>query len=302
MSEKPYKLTLELSDQSMIGEMNGYRFSVTSVKLGLSTYDAVTFSFEHGIDKATIQEIKKSLKLRPIKSTFLHPNDQLIFLFRVSKDQSFGSQRERLEERLSEFVHYLSERFVKQEQRCVICRLEIKEEVVGKLWGNTYVHVHPSCAKTHMYEAQKEMEKENKKIFRLPFSIVLSFIGAVIGTAPIIILLLTTNKYISVLYSIVPFCAYIGFKLGKAPRKKYMLWVVIAMSLSVVSMMVLYRWHIESISVGTTLATLLSYGAGIGLVLSDLVVSFLFTGIGFFLFWKILLKATDSSSIEIEKL
>ncbi|GEM_PF-3009217 len=302
MEQLSLNLTLKRMNQSSIGTMGEYRFSITTMKIGFGFYDTVTFSFEHSVDPIIKKELKTKLKLVPLLSTFLHKNDQLMFMFPTHKKNKVLSEKEYWENTLTPLINYFSERGMHQEERCVICRLETKESLEEKLWGNTVVNVHTTCSNKHKDEVLKELDNDNVKIARMPFSIVLTLIGSILGLIPLIVLLFAVNWYFPLLYAIVPFVGFGGYLLGRAPKRKYTIWVVISMSLTVVFMMVLYRWHLECIAAGTTLSVLLSYGAGVAVVLQDVLFSFLFTAIGVFLFWRYLLKETDTSIKEIQEM
>ncbi|MBU0996450.1 MAG: hypothetical protein KKE16_00215 [Firmicutes bacterium] len=302
MEQTVYTLTTKRVNQSVIGLMGGYRFSITTMKIGFVFYDSVSFTFEHSVDKTITSEIKKRLKLAPLQSTFLHKSDQLTFLFPTHHKNKATSERTYWENTLKDLIAFFDEFHIHQEERCVICRLETNETTEEKLWGNAVVNVHPTCSNKHKDLVHKEFDQDSVKIARMPFSIVLTLIGSIIGLLPLVVLLFAANWYFPPLFSLVPFTGFVGYLLGGAPKRRYTIWVVVAMSLTVVLMMVLYKWHLECIAAGTTLSILLSYGAGVAVVLQDVLFGFLFTAVGIILFWRFLLKKTDAGINEIQEI
>jgi hypothetical protein len=86
----------------------------------------------------------------------------------------------------------------------------------------------------------------------LVISIVLAIIGGIIGLIPIIYFLFTTSVG-SYFYAIIPLFSYLGYKIGRAPRKRYMTHIIIGISISLVIITEILWAIIEAFLGGMTL-------------------------------------------------
>ena len=107
------------------------------------------------------------------------------------------------------------------------------------VYKGLYVKLHKSCIEAAYEEQRREIEKENKNIKRLPISIILAFVGAVIGIVPSIISIFGFGYLFAILFAISPIASFFGYKLGKAPLRWYATLIAAVCSLIVTVLLVL---------------------------------------------------------------
>ena len=88
-------------------------------------------------------------------------------------------------------------------------------------------------------EEKREIEKENANIKRLPISIVLAFIGAVVGIIPSVISMFGFGYLFALLFAICPIASFFGYKLGKAPLRWYATLIAAVCSLVITALVVI---------------------------------------------------------------
>jgi hypothetical protein len=98
----------------------------------------------------------------------------------------------------------------------------------------------------------------------------------------------------ALLFSLIPLCAFWGYKLGHAPRKTYMIFIVIGISVLMVGGLELLMYSIIAAANGfLSLAECLSLPQNMSLFLKDIAMAYLFLGIGIWISWAYISKTTD---------
>ncbi|MDD3304503.1 MAG: hypothetical protein PHP54_06290 [Clostridia bacterium] len=287
---------------SFIGEYEGYLYTIVKVGGKFLPYYFLAFTFEHPLEKSILKDVNHELHTISQLSTFQYLNDVLLITLRSTVIKNDVINGNELSLTLQECISFFKQHQMIQSKRCAICKTDKREPLVSKAWNNAAVFIHPTCADTHANEVLKEYNLESVMIGRLPFSVMLTFIFSLIGALPLIITLLSSGKLFLVFYTIIPLFSFLGYKLGKAPKRKYMIFIVIITSVLVTLGVEIYIWYLYAVANNTTLSILLSYSSGFMLVFSEIFIALLFVSIGIFLSWRFIFKTSDKNLQTVTRL
>lgn len=178
--------------------------------------------------------------------------------------------------------------------KCIYCGLDKEdEEVVYTNYNGFYLPQHLSCREQAKQKVKEMIEEDNKNLTNLPISILLSTIGSFLAALLInlVSMFLLDGTVYALMYIIIPFAAYFGYKLGKSPKSKVMLYTVIGTSYVGTFIVDLCFYALmasaENMSFGQFLTQYQSD------ILQSTFVSFAFLAIGIILAWKAINKTTD---------
>ena len=256
---------------------------------------AVSFYFDKPFSKEELKELRKNAS----KNLIYHNNYCKGFLLTLTLPYSLSVNDkyvEKCENVINTFVSYMNSQNYQTSTKCVVCG----EEAENGSFGGIYVPVHSECVDSLKELSKQEVAEENKNIANLPKSIILAFVGAIVGLIPSVISILGFGTMIALLYALIPLASFFGYKLGKAPKRWYATLIVIVLSVFVVVALDIYLYDLIAFSEGITLAECLSlYSADF---VSDLLYSVLFVGVGVFISWKYISNTADTRKNNANKL
>ncbi|MBU1145373.1 MAG: hypothetical protein KJ971_05910 [Firmicutes bacterium] len=304
MKEEIYnQLHLTKKGNTYVGNLNGVTYSLVDVDMGTISMKGLMFVFNHSIQNETRRLIQKKIRNSVRFSTFKMKNDSLIIVlpFKLfKKEEEFNEKNNLL---LCDSINAFQFYELHQYQECVIChKVRHEEKLDYRVWDVSYVPVHPKCAADHVKDVKQSVEKENSKSNRLILSIILSLVGAFVGLIPLVMILYISDAFYAILYALIPLGGFYGYKLGKAPRKTYMIYIIIIISVLIVVAFELFTWNILALSLDYTLSGLLEDSTYQYVFLNELLISLLFLGIGIFISWKLISNTSDKQINKIETL
>lgn len=268
--------------------------SMTVVNMN-ARFFAAAFYFDKAFTNAEIKEMKKNSSKGVVLQNVLD-HGSIIYLLLPKAIKYSDKQIEKCENALNIFVTYLKSIDLQTSNKCVICG----EEAENDAFSNLYVPVHQECIDTLKKEADENISNENKNLVNLPKSIILAFIGALVGAIPTFISIVGFNYMLSLLYALIPLCSFFGYKLGKAPKRRYATTIVIVLSVVVACGIDVFLYNIFALSYNVPLLDFII--ANSSSFIADVLQSILFIALGVWISWKYISNTADNTKKNINKL
>lgn len=293
-------MELQRIGNEYVGEVNGYRFGISSLKAGYFSMYQVMFTFAHTVSRNQLQIVRSMIKKKNMMfAKFQSPNDSMALTY--PKKMTFEDNPQ-FQSDMDDLTRAFKAASLVQDERCSLCRQDTAEPLQTKLWGVFAVKVHPSCVGSHHDHVMDEYAQEGQRYVRLPLSLFLGLLGGFVGILPMTIILMISGSYYSILFALIPIGAYFGYKFGNAPMRKVMIYSVIGITIFVVVCTQLVLWSYYALFAETTLWEVLAYSDGRALFFNDLLISMLFSGLGLFLSWRVFSKTSEQRVNDIEKM
>ena len=250
-------LNLKVDGTTVYGEMNDYHYSINLVPYGNAQIWQVTMLLNKALSAETGLYLKKTHKIN-IQYTWLDitPTYQLvayniILNMPMSKEKQFNY----FNNLMTTLTNTLLKEEITNNERCGLCGGEkADEELDFYVYKGLYIKLHKSCIDAAYEEQKREIEKENKNLKKLPISIILAFIGAVVGIIPSIISIFGFGWLFGLLFAISPVASFFGYKLGKAPLRWYATLIAAVCSLIVTALLVVFYAYLLSVVGDVTIA------------------------------------------------
>ena len=256
---------------------------------------AVSFYYDKPFTKDELKEIKKHSS----KNVVYHnkfANGVLLILTLPLGISLSDKYVEKCRGVIDTFVSFLASKEYITSNKCIICG----EESSYNSYGLLYLPVHEECKNTVKEVAQKSVEEENKNVSNLPKSIILAFIGAVVGLIPSVISIFGFGMMYALLYALIPLCSFFGYKLGKAPKRWYATAIVVGLSVIVAVGLDVSLYNLIAAAEGISLAEYIAlYSADF---IRDILMSVLFIALGVWFSWKYISNTADNRNKEASKL
>lgn len=235
-------LNLKADGATVYGEINDYHFSINLIPYGNTQVWQLTLLLDKTLSTDTQTNLKKTHKIN-IQYTALDitPTYQVVaYNLILNMPMSKEKQVNYFNNLMTTLTNALANEGINNIQSCALCGVNKEDEDVEyTVYKGLYVKLHKSCIEAAYEEQRREIEKENKNIKRLPISIILAFVGAVIGIVPSIISIFGFGYLFAILFAISPIASFFGYKLGKAPLRWYATLIAAVCSLIVTVLLVL---------------------------------------------------------------
>lgn len=235
-------LNLKADGATVYGEINDYHFSINLIPYGNTQVWQLTLLLDKTLSTDTQTNLKKIHKIN-IQYTALDitPTYQVVaYNLILNMPMSKEKQVNYFNNLMTTLTNALTNEGINNIQSCALCGVNKEDEDVEyTVYKGLYVKLHKSCIEAAYEEQRREIEKENKNIKRLPISIILAFVGAVIGIVPSIISIFGFGYLFAILFAISPIASFFGYKLGKAPLRWYATLIAAVCSLIVTVLLVL---------------------------------------------------------------
>lgn len=235
-------LNLKADGATVYGEINDYHFSINLIPYGNTQVWQLTLLLDKTLSTDTQTNLKKTHKINiqytalDITLTYQAVAYNLILNMPMSKEKQVNY----FNNLMTTLTNALTNEGINNIQSCALCGVNKEDEDVEyTVYKGLYVKLHKSCIEAAYEEQRREIEKENKNIKRLPISIILAFVGAVIGIVPSIISIFGFGYLFAILFAISPIASFFGYKLGKAPLRWYATLIAAVCSLIVTVLLVL---------------------------------------------------------------
>lgn len=277
----------------LIKESNGYNLILRELQMGYVSYIVVLVCLDKTVTKEELKEINQKVGTKRI-SFADKTNSVLMFQF----DDLFGIVKEEKINKainsLFTFTSTLLEMNFNNQSKCIFCGQDKEdEEVVFGNYNGLYLPQHLSCRQNAKNKAVSQMNKENANTQMYPISILLGFVGALLASLLINILVyfVFDGTMYSLMYAAVPLASFFAYKLGKAPKNKKMV-------LSVVITSVVATLLVDFIFYGLMAVGLdMTFGAFISEFATDILytefMTLLFLALGTWVSWNIISKTND---------
>jgi len=293
---------LQEKSGNLIGEHQGYLYTYTKYKVGYTNVDALCVVFDGVTSLPVLKAIRKATKTTVFADSYLKRGDTLfVVLPRKSKIKGMDDE--------TYFKHFKDTLFNALEEqkllpitKCVLCEHEKEEELISIVHTDKYVKMHESCKRDYIKQIKQSIETEKSKNELVMGSVLFAILGAIIGMVPLAVLLFATASYYGILYALVPLASFYGYKLGKAPRTKGTIALVVVLSLIMVIAFEYLQWNMIASVEQITFAQLFAIEGVKEQAIEDFLFSLIFMAVGIWISWKHISKTTDSKLEDIKGL
>lgn len=281
-------LGLKQQDDVLYSEIDGYHYSINVLDYNNVVMYSVTILVDKVFDDETLKKIRKESKAN---INYTNWNGQLVLQAIFSLPLSKEKKVAQFNTVMNLIVSSLKENEVMNYDKCCFCQSESEEEVKWVVYQGLYLPAHNACIENQYQLQQALIDAENKNIKHLPKSIIFSFIGAIIGILPAFLILILTDWLFAIAYALSPVCAFLGYKLGKAPLRNYSTAIVVVESLIVSALSVIVYFAILLAAVGLPFAAIQEFTAD---VMALMVQVLIFDAVGIFISWGYIKKVNQS--------
>lgn len=217
---------LRLKDGACTGKNEGYAYSIIEYRYDpLIKQFCVIFAFDKKISKEAFAKIRKvsGFPVPRIESVGLLDN-AIVLPLKSNKatDKYYAT--------LNKLTAVFKEEGFNNLEHCPFCGGEDVDSY--RIIKGVKVGVHNACAAAFVEKADIYIKTEAKSTKHLLKSIILAFIGAIMGLIPAAILF-ELGYFIGLLYALIPLASFYGYKLGKGPKAAYVPFVIAAFSVIV---------------------------------------------------------------------
>lgn len=281
------EITLKYVGEKYVGHLEDYYFSIIPIQGNYNGQGAL-FVFPNEVSKEMRKTVQKQLKTPVLFKKHKIKNDALLIYLPMKLFSNKDKYEEKVNSIITQAVATFKTNLLRQTQNCDICKapFESEEEKMFHVWQDSYVPSHEACLGREINKVKESIRLEDTRSNYLIVSIIFSMIGAVIGIIPMVLGVFYMDTYYALFYALIPVGAFYGYKLGKAPMKNYMLYLIIIISVIVVVVFQFLYWSIIAMSFDLTLAQVLRSVDGRNGFLRDLMISLVFLGIGIYLSWR----------------
>lgn len=235
-------LNLKAEGATVYGEVNDYHFSINQIPYGNATVWQLTMLLDKTLSTDTQTNLKKTHKIN-IQYTALDitPTYQAVaYNIVLNMPMSKEKQVNYFNNLITTLTNMLANEGINNIENCGLCGVTKEDEDVEyAVYKGLYIKLHKSCIEAAYEEQRREIEKENKNIKRLPISIILAFLGAVVGIIPSVISIFGFGWLFGILFAICPIASFFGYKLGKAPLRWYATLIAAICSLIVTALVII---------------------------------------------------------------
>jgi hypothetical protein len=296
-------LNLDKQNDGFIGEMNGYYYSAVQENRGSISMSLINFVFTESIDGKLKSQLAKTIKTSIQYKTLKNQKDTLSIMLPYKMLKSTEKYLEQCVKLVTKAIEFFKEHNMVQYKSCYFCNQEKEEELTMTLYGMFCVPIHVNCLNAYVNRAEAELKVRNEMTQNIPLSILLAIIGSIVAAIPNAIMMFSTNMIYVYLYMLIPLGAYFGYKLGKAPFKKYSTVIIIVLSLIIAVVMQLWYANTDAINKGwNSIFHAFEVQENLNVFLEDLGKSVLFLGLGVFACWKLITNTNDVKMNEIRNM
>lgn len=273
-------LNLENHDGIFYGERKGYVLQLDMVQNGYVPIVVCHIMIDKLISKNEINEIKTE-----IGQKFFIDKVEGVNFITINLSNLYGKPKQekvnQTIEQIDKVLETLKTKEILPASKCMMCSEEKEDELeyAFRSWSNYPCVIglaHSSCLEESRNMKIAELEKNNQNVGKLPISILLSAIFTFGVTLIILMIAIFAGYWLGILFALIPIAGYYGYKLGKAPMKKYSAYIVLCESVICTALMILIT--IQLVSVGGDI----SFGAATKEMISDIVYCAIFLGLGLF--------------------
>ncbi len=212
-----------VENETLYGVHNDYHFSINLIPYGNASIFQLTLTVDKPISSEAIRilhqnyKIKAAYELVTVGSTNVYVVNVILNL-PMSKDK----KKVYFETLINNLTNVFKEYDILDNSNCCLCGSEKEdEEVTYNIYKGLYIATHKTCIEASYEQERALIEAENANISKLPISIVFAIVGAFVGLIPAMIVVVGFGWLFGILFALSPFCAFFGYKLGKAPLRWY---------------------------------------------------------------------------------
>lgn len=285
-------LGYNVDGETIYGTYNDYHFSVNLVNYGNASAYQLSLTVDNVLSEAVIQ-VLKTYKIRPsyelvtVGSTDIYVVNVILNL-PLSKEKKLTTFNNTLEKLTNTFK---DNNILDNDKCCLSGAIKDDAEVTYNVYKGLYLATHSSCIEASYEQERAMIDAENAKLNRLPISIILGILGAFIGLIPAFIVIYLGWLF-GILFALSPICAFIGYKLGKAPLRWYATLVSSVASVIATVVIVIAVYALIASAANVSFSELIK-DAESGFV-SLLLQAILFDGIGIAIAWSYITKTTKN--------
>ena len=217
-------LKLNCEDNTVYGVYKDFHFSINLVPYGNASIWQLTMLLDKVLSNENEKRLKKVHKVNILyKSINITPTVNVVaYNIMLNMPLSKDKKIVYFEILMDALTETLKDENILELNSCGLCAVDNNdEELTYKVYKGLYLPVHLSGLEKNYEEQKREIMQENANIKKLPISIILAIVGAIIGIIPSVIVIYGFGYLFALLFALSPFCAFFGYKLGKAPLRWY---------------------------------------------------------------------------------
>lgn len=248
------------------------------------------------ITKEQLNKIREAKKGCALNTTFKKDDSILVPISSILRTSQKFVQK--CENNLLKVIDVLISEELKQSKICSECGEEV-ENIVG--YNGIACYMHKECFEKIKEKLKAEYQEElQSNENQRSMSIMLCFLGAIVGVIPSAIALLGFAYLFALLFALVPLAAFYGYKLGKGPLDKTA--SICSIAFSFISVAIVFLIYVVSVAnmVGVTVGEL--YNASPEAFFIDGGQILLFWALGVFVSYKAITNTTSKKLKDIEKM
>lgn len=242
-------------------------------------------------DKSAAKAMKSKLKERCPKKVHgcVNHGDHISFVMTIDKT---NSAEEQLRALFDEIINAMKEQSLTPADTCVVCG---KDHPDSLCLLESYQPVHSACVRSISETTRADVESNEQQGSYLT-GMIGGILGMLVGLIPSLLSILLADRIYAVLFALVPLCAMWGYRKLRGKRSAASIAIIIVLSVIGVVLLEVLVVAISikqefGIGLASALHATMNYlftAEGIGVLLQESLVEFLFMAIGIFLAWRFL--------------
>lgn len=284
-------LNINQQEDVLFFEKEGYHYSVNVVNYGNSIMYQLSMLVNNVLDGETQKVLRKETKAT---ISFANWNNLIVLQALFSLPLSKDKKKDFFDNLVDKITMTLQNANIQNTHICSFCKVEDEVEAKWVVYRGLYLPAHAACLENQYQLQQALIDEENKNIKKLPMSIILSLLGAIIGILPAYIIMFATDYLVALIFALSPVCAFFGYKLGKAPLRWYATVIVVIECILVGALSVLAYYALLLAAVGLPFTAIQELGSDVLLSMVQVVI---FVLLGIAVAWGYIRK-TNQSKVE----
>lgn len=285
------KLGFTPEKDTFVKRVGQYEFYLIKYKMNGSYVGVpmICFASSKTIEKDLYKRILKGAGLRnAFKESVLLNQNALVFGYGLKVNDAL-----KMDEKLRQFADTLTSENVYPLNYCPYCGKEEETDELKNIKG-VLVPVHKTCLTTYVEHASEQLEKSEKTNDHMLKSIMLSIVFGLIGIIPSYIILLFTGFYSAWLFLIIPFSAFYGFKIGKAQKRSYVIFLIAAITMIIAPAFMLFVYYDAALFNEMAFVDFITHEEVQAGFVTDMIMTVVFGLIAVLVSWKTIFKQTNA--------
>ncbi|PKK93585.1 MAG: hypothetical protein CVV61_03910 [Tenericutes bacterium HGW-Tenericutes-6] len=285
------KLGFFKEKDTFVKRVGNYEFYLIKYKMNGSYVGVpmIAFASSKTIEKDQYKRILKAAGLRSaFKESILLNQNAIIFGYGLKANDPI-----KMDERLRQFADALKTEDIYPLNYCPYCGKEEDTDDLKNIDG-ILVPVHKACLSSYVEHVSEQLELSEKTNDHMLKSILLTVLFGFFGIIPSYIILSFTGFYSAWLFLIIPFAAFYGFKLGKAQKRSYVIFLIAAITMILAPAFMLFVYYDAALFNEMSFVDFVTHEEVQAGFISDMIMTVVFSLIAVLVSWKTIFKQTNA--------